>query len=204
MPHASAGIVIFVHGSGSSRHSPRNRMVASYLREAGLGTLLFDLLTSEEERVDLITAEYRFDIPFLARRLVDVTDWLIENHAPQLPLGYFGSSTGAAAALIAAASSRHGIAAIVSRGGRPDLAGAVLDQVRSPTLLLVGGLDAQVLELNEAALARLPCEKELVVIEGATHLFEEPGKLELVCAEARRWFVERFQTESRNAHASRP
>jgi len=193
IPEKCRGIVVFVHGSGSSRLSPRNRRVASYLREAGLGTLLFDLLTSDEERIDIVTAEYRFDIEFLARRLCDVTDWLVDRRPGNLPLGYFGSSTGAAAALIAAAETPAPIAAVVSRGGRPDLAGEALARVKSPTLLLVGGLDYQVIELNEAALAELECEKELVIIEGATHLFEEPGTLQQVCAEARRWFVEHFQ-----------
>jgi putative phosphoribosyl transferase len=189
IPSRCQGLVIFAHGSGSSRHSPRNRQVAEYLREAGLGTLLFDLLTSAEERVDVVTAEYRFDIELLAARLVTATRWLAESHTRGIPLAYFGSSTGAAAALIAAAESREPIAAVVSRGGRPDLAERALSRVTSPTLLIVGGRDPEVLALNERALALLDCEKRLVVIDGATHLFEEPGTLESVCMEARLWFL---------------
>lgn len=188
----SSGIVIFAHGSGSSRHSVRNRMVAQYLRDNGFGTLLFDLLTAAEERVDNVTAELRFDIELLARRLVAVTDWLVRARGATLPLGYFGASTGAAAALIAAADSRHEIAAVVSRGGRPDLAMRALSSVTSPTLLLVGGLDTEVITLNRRAFERLQCPKRLVVIEGATHLFPEPGALEEVCEHARRWFAEHF------------
>lgn len=189
VPTRCRGIVVFAHGSGSSRHSPRNQMVAKFLRDGGLGTLLFDLLTGAEERIDLQTAQYRFDVDFLAQRLVTVIDWLVETHAPEQPLGLFGSSTGAAAALIAATETPHAIAAVVSRGGRPDLAQRVLAQVVSPTLLIVGGLDAQVLELNGAALEALQCEKRLVVIKGATHLFPEPGALEQVCEHAREWFL---------------
>lgn len=191
-PAGARGIVVFAHGSGSSRHSPRNRRVAGELQAAELGTLLFDLLTPAEERIDVVTAEYRFDIDLLARRLVAVTNWLVSGAATGLPLGYFGSSTGAAAALIAAAETAHPIAAVVSRGGRPDLAARALASVASPTLLLVGGRDPQVLELNEWALSQLRCEKRLVVIDGATHLFEEPGTLEQVCDHARAWFVEHF------------
>jgi len=163
-------------------------MVARTLREAKLGTLLFDLLTAEEERIDSVTRELRFDIGFLAKRLVAVTDWLVKLEGRAMPVGYFGSSTGAAAALIAAAERVGVIRAVVSRGGRPDLAGVALERVRAPTLLIVGGDDRQVLALNRAALERLACEKSLVVVPGATHLFEEPGKLEEAAAEARRWF----------------
>lgn len=183
------GIVVFVHGSGSGRLSPRNQMVAQILREAGLGTLLFDLLTEEEEDVDAVTRHLRFDIEFLAQRLLAVTDWLVETQTAGRPLGYFGASTGAAAALVAAARSRHRIGAVVSRGGRPDLAGEELARVEAPTLLIVGGYDYQVLELNEAAFAQLACEKQLAVVPGATHLFEEPGTLERAAGLARDWFV---------------
>lgn len=199
IPSDCRGIVIFAHGSGSSRHSPRNHMVAQYLQEARLGTFLFDLLTAAEERIDMGTAQYRFDIEFLAQRLVAVTDWLVREHAPDQPLGYFGSSTGAAAALIAATETPHDIAAVVSRGGRPDLAHRALPAVTSPTLLLVGGHDPQVIELNGKALAELRCEKRLVVIQGATHLFSEPGTLEEVCKHARAWFVEHFAQPAANA-----
>lgn len=192
VPGRCRGVVLFAHGSGSSRYSPRNRHVAEYLREKRLGTLLFDLLTSEEERSDAVTAEYRFDIEFLAARLVAVTDWLASSRRDQLPLGYFGSSTGAAAALMAAADTPFSIAAVVSRGGRPDLASRALPAVTSATLLLVGGHDPRVLDLNEQALRQLRCEKQLIVIPGATHLFTEPGTLEQVCEHARRWFVEHF------------
>ena len=190
VPTAASGIVLFVHGSGSSRHSPRNRMVAQHLRGGGLGTLLFDLLTSEEERVDTITRALRFDIELLAERLVAVTSWLVESQAAKLPVAYFGSSTGAAAALIAATRTPHDVCAIVSRGGRPDLAGDALEAVRAPTMLVVGGEDWQVLELNREASARLNCEKQLHVVPGATHLFEEPGALEEVAKVARHWFVQ--------------
>lgn len=190
IPRGAAGVVLFVHGSGSSRHSPRNQMVARYLREGGLGTLLFDLLTVGEERVDAATRHLRFDIALLARRLAAVTEWLVESQRVELALGYFGSSTGAAAALIAATRTRHEIRAIVSRGGRPDLAGDALESVRSATMLVVGGEDSQVLELNREAVERLSCEKELYVVPGATHLFEEPGALEEAAGVARRWFVE--------------
>lgn len=190
LPSTTTGMVLFVHGSGSSRHSPRNQMVARRLREGGLGTLLFDLLTAEEERVDAVTRHLRFDIGLLARRLVAVTDWLVESEGVESSLGYFGSSTGAAAALIGSTVTPHEIRAVVSRGGRPDLAGDALPAVRAATLLIVGGDDPQVLQLNREALANLDCEKELCVVTGATHLFEEPGKLEIVAETARRWFVE--------------
>jgi pimeloyl-ACP methyl ester carboxylesterase len=189
VPADARGIVIFAHGSGSSRLSPRNREVASYFREKHLGTLLFDLLTAAEERVDAYSREYRFDIPFLAERLASVTSWLPGHLAARPALGYFGASTGAAAALVAAARMPQAIRAVVSRGGRPDLAGDALARVRAPTLLIVGGDDPQVLVLNEGARARLKCENELVVVPGATHLFEEPGALEQVAEQAAQWFV---------------
>jgi len=180
------GIVIFAHGSGSSRLSPRNRSVATFLRQRGLGTLLFDLLTSEEECSDAVTREYRFDIAFLAQRLIAVTDWLAEQ-APAHALGYFGASTGAAAALVAAAEQPR-IRAVVSRGGRPDLAAGALEHVTAATLLIVGGNDPEVLVLNKSAFVRLACEKELAVVPGATHLFTEPGALEAVAEHAAAWF----------------
>ncbi|HEY8519856.1 MAG TPA: dienelactone hydrolase family protein [Gammaproteobacteria bacterium] len=191
VPEGASGIVIFAHGSGSSRFSPRNRSVARYLRERHLGTLLFDLLTADEERADRATARYRFDIGFLAPRLAAVAEWL-ERERPGTALGYFGASTGAAAALVAAAEAPHTIRAVVSRGGRPDLAGDALERVRAPTLLIVGGEDHQVLRLNEHALASLRCEKELVVVPGATHLFEEPGALDEVARHAAGWFEAHF------------
>jgi pimeloyl-ACP methyl ester carboxylesterase len=184
-----AGIVIFAHGSGSSRHSPRNRSVAMRLRDRGLGTLLFDLLTADEERVDLVTREYRFDIPLLAERLIGATRWLLSSRPAPIPVGYFGASTGAAAALIAAADLPETVRAVVSRGGRPDLAGAALGRVRAATLLIVGGSDPDVLDLNNAALRRLDCEKSLVVVPGATHLFEEPGTLDAVARHAADWLA---------------
>ena len=189
VPAGASGIVLFVHGSGSSRFSPRNRFVADVLRSAGLATLLFDFLTPDEEAVDQVTAELRFDIEFLARRLALVTDWVERNASTRhLRVGYFGASTGAAAALIAAAA-RPSVAAVVSRGGRPDLAKEALARVRAPTLLLVGGEDAGVIELNQEAYAMLRCEKKLFIVPGATHLFEEPGTLERVAERAASWFV---------------
>jgi len=190
IPHCARGIVVFAHGSGSSRHSPRNRYVARVLNQAGLATLLFDLLTSDEDRVDQVTAELRFDVPMLARRLADATDWLIrEPSTGGLRIGYFGASTGAAAALIAAAEHPERVAAVVSRGGRPDLAGLALGRVRAPTLLIVGGDDDVVIALNDDALHSLRCEKRLQIVPGATHLFEEPGTLEWAAELARDWFV---------------
>ena len=188
LPRAARGLVLFAHGSGSGRLSPRNTFVAEQLGHAGLGTLLFDLLTEEEERLDAVTAELRFDIPLLTDRLVVATRWtLAQPHLSDLPLGYFGASTGAAAALAAAARVPE-VAAVVSRGGRPDLAGAALPRVRAPTLLIVGGDDAQVLALNQEALEQMRCEAEITVVPGATHLFEEPGALEQVATLAARWF----------------
>lgn len=187
LPDASAGIVLFAHGSGSGRFSPRNNFVARALRDLGFATLLFDLLTEEEahNRANV------FDIPLLAERLSMATAWVTQDRdTAALPIGYFGASTGAAATLVAAAASgAWPIAAIVSRGGRPDLAGAALTKVTAPTLLIVGGADATVLELNRAALAELRCEKHLAVVPGATHLFEEPGTLETVVDLAGNWFA---------------
>jgi putative phosphoribosyl transferase len=189
VPQGAGGVVLFAHGSGSSRHSPRNRYVAQRLNEGNLGTLQLDLLTPDEEAIDLRTARLRFDIALLAERLVGATDWLAQHQDTRhLRVGYFGASTGAGAALVAAAERPDVVAAVVSRGGRPDLAGPALERVQAPTLLIVGGNDFQVIELNGQALARLRCEKRLVVIPGATHLFEEPGALDEVARLAREWF----------------
>jgi putative phosphoribosyl transferase len=189
VPAGATGIVAFAHGSGSSRHSPRNKRVSDTLNEAGLGTLLVDLLTPAEEAVDRVTAQHRFDIALLARRLVAAVDWLRHTATPELPVGLFGASTGAAAALVAAAERPNDVRAIVSRGGRPDLAGAALARVRAATLLIVGGRDPQVLELNRLALGALGAvEKQLVIVPGATHLFEEPGTLDEVARLAADWF----------------
>jgi putative phosphoribosyl transferase len=189
VPENAQGVVLFAHGSGSSRHSPRNRRVASQLQEAGLATLLLDLLTAEEETADRRTGHLRFDIGLLAERLVEAADWLgRQRETRDLALGCFGASTGAAAALVAAAARPHSICAVVSRGGRPDLAGPTLPVVRAPTLLIVGGDDTPVVELNNHAAERLHCEKRLVVIPGATHLFEEPGALDQVARLAGQWF----------------
>ncbi len=191
IPNDAQRLVLFAHGSGSSRLSTRNRHVAHLLNQANIGTLLFDLLTEAEERVDAHTAELRFDIPFLASRLLLVTDWATEQ--PQLRrtrIGYFGASTGAAAALEAAAQSEHPIGAVVSRGGRPDLAVSWLGEVKAPTLLIVGELDREVIRLNRQALEMLPGATRLEIIPGATHLFEEKGALEAVAGLAREWFLE--------------
>jgi len=188
VPPEARGIVLFAHGSGSSRFSARNRFVAGVLNDAGLATLLLDLLTLDEEAIDRVTAELRFDIALLAERVQAAAAWLAS--APQtarLGVGIFGSSTGAAAALIAAAERPSSVAAVVSRGGRPDLAGDALERVRAPTLLIVGGDDDEVVELNRHAFARLACERALRIVPGATHLFEEPGALEQVAAMAREW-----------------
>ena len=191
LPEGAYGIVLFAHGSGSSRHSPRNRYVARFLNDANLATLLVDLLTAEEEAIDARTAHLRFNIGLLAERLVAVTDWLTEQpDTRQLRIGYFGASTGAAGALVAAAERPDAVGAVVSRGGRPDLAGPALPRVRAPTLLIVGGNDFQVIELNRAAFVELRCEKQLVIVPGATHLFEEPGALDEVARLAREWFVQ--------------
>jgi dienelactone hydrolase len=190
IPEGAKGIVVFAHGSGSSRFSSRNRYVAQELQKEGLGTLLFDLLTAEEERIDMVTAHLRFDIDLLANRLVEVTNWLLSNHdTKKLNIGYFGASTGAAAALIAAKEHADTVKAVVSRGGRPDLAEKALPDVKAPTLLIVGGNDFQVIQMNQWALDRLKAEKkELKIVPGATHLFEEPGTLEEVADLAGGWF----------------
>ncbi|HJS90781.1 MAG TPA: hypothetical protein VJ738_12525 [Steroidobacteraceae bacterium] len=188
IPAGAGGVVLFAHGSGSSRFSPRNNYVAQTLREAQVGTVLFDLLTAEEERLDEATRELRFDIPLLTRRLVGATHWAqTQPELRHLALGYFGASTGAAAALCAAACT-PAIRAVVSRGGRADLAGSALAEVRASTLLIVGGDDLEVLALNRRALAQLTCEARLEIVPGATHLFEEPGTLEQVASLAARWF----------------
>ena len=183
-------LVLFAHGSGSSRHSPRNQFVARTLNEAGLATLLFDLLTPEEESVDLYTREHRFDIKLLAERLVHATKWAKrQKETRDLRIGYFGSSTGGGAALVAAAELPNEIGAVVSRGGRPDLAGEALPKVKAPTLLIVGGEDHVVIELNEQARAQMKCECKIDIVPGATHLFEEPGALEHVAKLASDWFL---------------
>lgn len=189
IPPTARGVVLFAHGSGSSRHSPRNRFVAAELQRRDLATLLIDLLTPDEESVDVVTAELRFNIPLLAQRLLHAAAWLetyVETR--DLPLGYFGASTGGGAALLAAAERPDRVAAIVSRGGRPDLAGDALARVKAPTLLLVGGADEQVIALNEQAMTAMHCEKQLTLIPHATHLFEEPGALQQVARHAADWF----------------
>ena len=189
-PEKADGIVVFAHGSGSSRFSSRNRFVAEFLNQGGLATLLFDLLTAEEHRVDEWTRELRFDIDLLTKRLIGAVDWLeTRDEVADLPVGLFGASTGAAAALRAAAERPDRVAAVVSRGGRPDLAMPTLPQVRAPTLLIVGGDDEPVIGMNQKAAARLACEHRVDIVPGATHLFEEPGKLEEVARLAREWFV---------------
>jgi len=191
IPEGAKGIVVFVHGSGSSRHSPRNQYVAKELQKKGLGTLLFDLLTAEEERIDMITREFRFNIDLLAKRLSDVTAWLLKTEEiKELNIGYFGASTGAAAALIAAGEYPEQVKAVVSRGGRPDLAENALMYVKSPTLFIVGERDTQVIKLNQWAFEKLSAkDKELKIVPGATHLFEEPGTLEEVARLAGEWFT---------------
>jgi len=191
IPDDAVGTVVFAHGSGSSRFSRRNNAVAEFLREAGLGTLLFDLLTEDEDAVDALTREHRFDIPLLSERLAATVRWLAARpEAAGLKVGLFGSSTGAAAALIAAAAQPDEVAAVVSRGGRVDLAGPSLPSVRAPTLMIVGGADVEVLRLNRDAAERLGCPHELAVVRGATHLFEEPGALDRVAELTRDWFVD--------------
>lgn len=187
IPAEAKGVVLFAHGSGSSRHSPRNQFVARIIRQAGVGTLLFDLLTREEESIDVRTRHLRFDIALLAERLIDATHW-IKGEFDFLSVGYFGASTGAGAALMAAAQLGNDVNAVVSRGGRPDLAGPALSQVKAPTLLIVGELDYPVIRMNEEAFARLRCEKEMKIVPGASHLFEEPGTLEKVSTLAAAWF----------------
>jgi putative phosphoribosyl transferase len=194
LPAHASGIVLFAHGSGSSRHSPRNQYVAQVIRAAGIGTLLFDLLTPEEEVIDLRTRYLRFDINLLAERLEDATAWITHtDETRHLRLGYFGASTGGGAALVAAARLGQAVSVVVSRGGRPDLVGAALPRVLAPTLLIVGGRDDEVIRLNEAAYAQLQCEKSLRIVPDATHLFEEPGALEEVARRATEWFQQYLQ-----------
>ena len=189
VPPSASGVVLFAHGSGSSRFSSRNRFVATKLNEANLATLLIDLLTPDEERIDDITAQLRFDIPLLAERLAHAIDWLRTSpRTRELSVGLFGASTGGAAAIVAAAQRPQAVGAVVSRGGRPDLAGETLPNLRAPILLIVGGEDDIVIELNEQAMRQVHCEKRLEIIPGATHLFEEPGALERVADLARDWF----------------
>ncbi|WBO69476.1 dienelactone hydrolase family protein [Streptomyces camelliae] len=195
VPDSAPAVVLFAHGSGSSRHSPRNQAVAAALREAGLATLLIDLLTAEEERRDVVTGEHRFDIALLGRRLVAAMEWLgARPGTGELPVVLFGASTGAAAALRAAAQHPDRVLTVVSRGGRPDLAGDALPAVRAPVLLVVGGDDHEVLRLNEEAARQLRAPHSLRVIPGATHLFEEPGALEQVADAVRQWCAERLRT----------
>ena len=202
LPDYAIALVLFAHGSGSSRHSPRNQFVARVLNNSGLATLLFDLLTPEEEAIDARTAELRFNIKLLAERLVHATNWAKrQQQTRNLRIGYFGSSTGGAAALVAAAELAQQVGAVVSRGGRPDLAGAALPKVESPTLLIVGGDDDIVIELNEQARDHMRCKVKLEIISGASHLFEEPGALEQVARLASNWFVDHLgdkQTRGRD------
>lgn len=201
LPQGARGMVLFAHGSGSSRHSPRNQMVARIIRASGIGTLLFDLLTPEEESVDIYTRHLRFDISLLAERLVDAIKWIEESagwiieqaHPEHLRLGYFGASTGGAGALMAAAALGNTVGAVVSRGGRPDLAWAVLPEVKSPVLLIVGERDEAVIQLNQEAYAQLKYVKELKIVPGASHLFEEPGALDEVARLASEWFRKYLQ-----------
>jgi putative phosphoribosyl transferase len=202
LPDGATGLVAFAHGGGSSRHSPRNRQVALRLNEAGLGTLLLDLLTPAEELRDFVTGVHRFDIELLSRRLVGVIDWLRARSAASLPIGLFGAGTGAAAALATAAERPDEVGAVVSHCGRPDIAGPALRRVRAPTLLLVGSNDPVVLDLNRQALEQLPTEKQLVVIPGATHVFEEPGALEEVASLAADWFTQHLAAFAHTAQQS--
>jgi dienelactone hydrolase len=189
LPERASGVVLFAHGSGSSRHSPRNRQVAGTLNQTGMGTLLVDLLTPAEEEADRFTGIHRFDIDLLTPRLIAAIHWLRAGPAASVRIGLFGASTGAAAALAAAVERPEDVSAVVSRGGRPDLAGPYLRRVEAPTLLIVGGADPVVLELNEHALEVLPGERRLVIVPGATHLFEQPGALEEVARRAAEWFT---------------
>lgn len=196
LPERATGIVLFAHGSGSTRHSPRNQRVAGILNRGSMGTILADLLTKAEEAVDDNTAEFRFDIDLLIERVTAITDWIGAQHGLQkLPLGYFGASTGAAAALGAAANRPHAVHAVVSRGGRPDLAGEALTRVSASCLFIVGGNDSVVLQLNRQAIAKLPARtmRRLEIVPGATHLFEEPGALDRVAEVARDWFERYLQ-----------
>jgi putative phosphoribosyl transferase len=200
LPCGAGGIVLFAHGSGSSRHSPRNQYVARALERRGLATLLIDLLTPQEDLVDERTAQYRFDIPMLASRLVSIVEWLrARADTASLAIGVFGASTGGGAALMAAAARPHEIAAVVSRGGRPDLAGNALPRVTASTLLIVGGLDAPVIAMNRDAMRRMRCEVRLEIVSGATHLFEEPDTLERVAELAGDWFVRRLRVFAETA-----
>jgi dienelactone hydrolase len=193
MPANARGVVLFAHGSGSGRQSSRNRAVARYLVSRSIGTFLMDLLSIEEERIDNVTRHLRFDIPLLAKRLELATHWIrSQPESRDLPLGYFGASTGAAAALVAAAKLQDEISAVFSRGGRPDLAGSALADVTAPTLLIVGGRDPEVEDLNRQALARLTCNRKLSIVPGATHLFEESGSLDQVQLQAANWFLKQF------------
>lgn len=202
LPTEASGIVLFAHGSGSSRFSPRNMAVALQLQDAGFATLLLDLLTFEEERAEARTGRFRFDIEMLSLRLVAATNWLMtQPELRDLPVGYFGASTGAAAAIVAAALLPEVVGAIVSRGGRPDLAGSSLQKVRAPTLLIVGGFDAVVIDLNHAVLRRLRCVARLEIVPRAGHLFEEPGALEKVSDLAARWFNGHLVAQRAEAHA---
>lgn len=190
IPKEARALVLFVHGSGSSRFSSRNQHVANILNQANLATLLFDLFTPEEDEIDSKTAELRFDIEFLASRLIDTTEWCAKQLVThQLIFGYFGASTGGGAALVAAAKEHQKIKAVVSRGGRPDLANAFLPKVKAPTLLIVGGNDSPVIKMNEDALSKMNCTKKLKIIDGATHLFEEQGTLDQVAILSREWFL---------------
>jgi putative phosphoribosyl transferase len=197
IPEGAVALVLFAHGSGSSRHSPRNQFVAHTLNDAGLATLLFDLLTPKEEAIDMHSREHRFNIGMLAERLVHATKWgKQQQETRDLRIGYFGSSTGGAAALVAAAEIPKDVGAVVSRGGRPDLAGDALPKVQAPTLLVVGGNDDIVIELNEMARDQMRCEVKLEIVPGATHLFEEPGALEKVAKLASDWFVNHIGADS--------
>ena len=189
IPEGAAGVVVFAHGSGSSRHSPRNEQVAEALNTAGFATLLFDLLTPEEEVLDIVTGRLRFDITLLADRLIAATAWLLQlQETRRFRVGYFGASTGAAAALMAAAELPRSVIAVVSRGGRPDLAGPTIAKVEAATLLIVGGSDTAVIEMNRSAINQLHAVKQIEIVPGATHLFEEPGALDMVATLATRWF----------------
>jgi dienelactone hydrolase len=204
VPDGAEAVVLFAHGSGSGRHSPRNTRVARHFHTRGLGTLLFDLLTTAEAREDAELRSYRFDIAFLAERLIIATGWLRRQAGIPSRFGYFGASTGASAALVAAAELPAHVSAVVSRGGRPDLAGRALSRVEAPTLLIVGGLDYDVLELNERALRELHCVKELAVVPGATHLFEEPGTLDEAARLAADWFARHCTGAEKHASDDRP
>jgi putative phosphoribosyl transferase len=194
IPRQSKSIVIFAHGTGSGRLSPRNRYVADILNQENLATLLIDLLTEEEERIDVVTGQFRFDIEHLSKRLGDVTQWVLDNNSTRgLLIGYFGASTGAAAALKASVQKPGRIKALVARGGRPDMAEDILERVKTPTLLIVGSQDTQVIEMNRSAFEKLPGQKKMIIVPGATHLFEEPGKLEEVANHAKKWFSEHMK-----------